>query len=135
LKSTAPLAPCLINAAANASQNIRGDETVRISLDIQDQDLTPEGREILIGLLHRLEKEPERFTAENSPLRTLTEPDGAEPDDVVNVVEFLRRARAERRPLEPIKPQEFFSRIMETKGFESKEAAHQHIQELRAEWD
>ena len=30
-------------------------------------------------------------------------------------------------------PKEFFSRIMETRGL-SKEAALQHIQDLRAEW-
>jgi hypothetical protein len=110
--------------------NSKEDKTVRIDLDIQDQNLTPEAREILIGLLHRLEKEPEKFTAVDSPVRSLLES-----DKNVDVAEFLRRARAERKPLQPITPQEFFSRIMETKGFESKEAAHQHIQDLRAEWD
>jgi len=35
---------------------------MRINIDIQDQNLTPADREVLIGLLDRLEKEPERFT-------------------------------------------------------------------------
>ena len=103
---------------------------MRISLNIQDQNLTPEGREILIGLLHRLEREPEKFTEENSPVASLPEP-----EEVIDVAEFLRKARAERKPLKPITPQEFFAAMRETKGFESKEAAHQHIQELRNEWD
>jgi hypothetical protein len=119
----------------NRRHNVRKDDAVRINLDIQDQNLTPEGREFLIGLLHRLEKEPERFTAENGPCQTIAETEGAEPDTAIDVAEFLGKARAERKPLEPITPQEFFSRIMETTGLESKEAAHQHIRELRAEWD
>ncbi len=108
---------------------------MRISLEIQDQNLTPEGREILIGLLHRLEREPEKFTAGNSGFAAQDQSDEAEPEVTVDLVEFLRKPRAERKPLEPITPQEFFTRIMETKGFESKEAAHKHIQELRADWD
>ena len=108
---------------------------MRINLDIQDQNLTPEGREILIGLLHRLEIEPEKFTAENSGVGSQDQSDEAEPEVTVDLVEFLRKARAERKPLKPITPQEFFAAMRETKGFESKEAAHQHIQELRDEWD
>lgn len=103
---------------------------MRINLDIQDQNLTPEAKEILLGLLHRLEREPEKFTAADSPVRFL-----AGPDERVDVAEFLKRARLERKPPKPIMPQEFFSRIMETKGFETREAAHRHIQGLRAEWD
>ena len=49
--------------------------------------------------------------------------------------EFLRRSRAKRgRPAE-ISPKEFFAEILKTKGFKRKAAAHDHIQELRSEWD
>jgi hypothetical protein len=109
--------------------NIKEDKTLRINLDFQDQNLTPEAREILIGLLHRLEKEPERFTGlatQLEPERTLA------PGELA---ESLRKARAEREPPTPITPQEFFESMRKTKGFESKEEAHRHIQDLRNEWD
>ena len=103
---------------------------MRINLDIQDQNLTPEAREILIGLLHRLEKEPERFTGLVGRL---------EPEDRSlapgELAEFLRKARAERKPPTPITPQEFFESMRKTKGFDSKEEAHRHLQDLRSEWD
>ena len=103
---------------------------MRISLDIQDQNLTPEGRETLIVLLHRLEKEPEQFTGLTGRLEP--EESSLAPGELA---EFLRKARAERKPLKPITPQEFFESMRQTNGFESKEEAHQHVQELRDEWD
>lgn len=103
---------------------------MKINLDIQDQNLTPEAREILIGLLHRLEKEPEKFTNVVTQ-EPLTERNLA-PGELKLI---LQKARAEQKPLKPITPQEFFDSMRRTKGFDSKEAAHQHVQELRAEWD
>jgi hypothetical protein len=91
--------------------------------------------ETLIGLLHRLKKKLEKFTAGHSPSSGSPEHDKAGSGEVVDIVEFLRKAWAERKPLEPITPEEFFSRIMESKGSDRKEAAHEHIQELRAEWN
>jgi hypothetical protein len=108
---------------------------MRIELNIQDQNLTPEARQILIGLLHRLEKEPEKFTMENSLVAPSPEPEVDSDEPTLTAAEAIRLGREERKPLKPITPQEFFSKIMETKGFESKEAAHKHVQELRAEWD
>lgn len=103
---------------------------MKINLDIQDQNLTPEAREILISLLHRLEKEPEKFTNVESSVERI-----AESEKPIDVAAFLEKARVDRKPLNPITPEQFFSRIMKTKGFENAEEAHQHIQDLRAEWD
>jgi hypothetical protein len=108
---------------------------MRIELNIQDQNLTPEARQILIGLLHRLEKEPEKFTKENNPVVPPTEPELPVDEPTLTAAEAIRLARENRKPLKPITPQEFFEAMRKTKGFESKEAAHKHVQELRVEWD
>lgn len=103
---------------------------MRINLDIQDQNLTPEAKETLVGLLHRLEREPERFM--DLAARSASGEKSLAPGELQ---EFLRKARAERSEPTQIAPGEFFVEILKTKGFKSKGAAHRHVREMRDEWD
>lgn len=103
---------------------------MRINLDIQDQNLTPEARATLVGILHRLELDPEKFTN----LASLLDPE-EKPLAPGELAESLRIARSQRVSHEPITPQEFFESMRRTKGFASKEEAQNHVDELRSEWD
>ena len=55
-------------------------------------------------------------------------------DGAVDAFELIRRARAARTEPKPISASDFFAEIQKTRGLQSKEEAHLHVQELRSEW-